>query len=73
MESGSWTAQDAVEWFAGEQPHSLGCDSYVHFQMPSGHREHGQSVWNEAYWIRLFGFDIELTMKGIAVVNLRAR
>jgi hypothetical protein len=46
------------------------CDSHVHVSFPEGHSAYDFGVWMHAYWLRLFGWDEFLQMKGIAVVSL---
>lgn len=63
--------RDIIDWVRDDEPKAVHrCDSYVHFEYPPGHANHGFSEWMRAYWIRQFGFSRGLDFKGIARVTL---
>jgi hypothetical protein len=70
-DSGTADQQLTIRWFASQERQVTHCiHSFVCVKYPPGHKLHSHWQWQNAYWIRQFGFSRMIQHKGMALIKI---
>jgi hypothetical protein len=68
--NGNTETRAAIEWVNSNLEASHRVHSFVLFRYPKNNPMHASSVWDNAYWIKQFGFSRADSHKGMAILRL---